>query len=237
VGRVGLLGALLSLLACSVPQGSSSTAPQAEVSVKPGINTDFLDPAADVAKWVERFETESREVFEQRQRVVGVLAPKAGMAVADVGAGTGFLSAMISRHVGTNGKVYAVELAPAFVRHLIGVRRRLGLENLVVVRCTERSVELPRDSIDLAFVCDTYHHFEYPRSTLASIYHALRRGGELVVLDFIRVPGVSREWILDHVRAGQEVVSAEIEQAGFRKVRDEETPFLKENYMMRFAKP
>jgi predicted methyltransferase len=88
--------------------------------------------------------------------------------------------------------------------------------------------------VDLAFTSDTYHHLEYPRSTLASIHRALRPGGELVVVDYRREPGKSPAWILGHVRAGQEEVAKEIEAAGFKRV---ETPeFLKENYLMRFRK-
>ena len=60
---------------------------------------------------------------------------------------------------------------------------------MTVVLGGERSVELPEASVDLAFVCDTYHHFEYPRSTLASLHTAIRPGGALVVVDFEREPG------------------------------------------------
>jgi hypothetical protein len=45
---------------------------------------------------------------------------------------------------------------------------------------------------------------------------------------------VSSEFILNHVRAGQEVFEAEIAAAGFRKVAEED--FLKENYVVRFRK-
>jgi predicted methyltransferase len=69
---------------------------------------------------------------------------------------------------------------------------------------------------------------------MASIRRALRPGGEIVLVDFKRVPGTSSEWILNHVRAGQETVTAEIEAAGFSKV--EEIGLLKDNYILRFRK-
>jgi predicted methyltransferase len=63
---------------------------------------------------------------------------------------------------------------------------------------------------------------------------ALRPGGELFVVDYRREPGKSPQWILGHVRAGQEEVAGEVEAAGFKRV---ETPeFLKQNYLMRFRK-
>jgi predicted methyltransferase len=69
---------------------------------------------------------------------------------------------------------------------------------------------------------------------MASIHEALRPGGQVVVVDFHRIPGKSREWVLNHVRAGQEVVVKEIEQSGFKKVGEEK--LLSENYLIRFEK-
>jgi ubiquinone/menaquinone biosynthesis C-methylase UbiE len=99
---------------------------------------------------------------------------------------------------------------------------------------TERSVELPPNSIDSAFICDVYHHFEYPRSSMASLHRALRPGGEVLLVEFKRIPGTSSDWVLNHVRAGQEVYTAEIESVGFQRI--EEQHFLKDNYVVRFRK-
>jgi predicted methyltransferase len=225
-------GPLLALLLA----GCHGAPPVQEASVKPGINEDFLDPDLDVGRFEQRFEGESREIFAQRARLLALVGLRDGMAVADVGAGTGLFTLMFAPAVGAQGRVYAVDIAPRFLAHIdaLAAQRRLG--NVATVLCGEREVSLPEGSVDLVFVCDTYHHFEYPRSTLASIHRALRPGGELVVVDFIREPGVSRQWILDHVRAGQQLVTREIEAAGFRFVRQEPTPFLRENYCVRFAK-
>jgi SAM-dependent methyltransferase len=95
---------------------------------------------------------------------------------------------------------------------------------------------LPANSIDVAFISDTYHHFEFPLKTMQSIHRALRPGGRVIIVDFRRIPGVSSEWVMNHVRAGQEVVEEEITQAGFRKVREAEG-LLQENYLVVFEKP
>ncbi|HLU40369.1 MAG TPA: class I SAM-dependent methyltransferase [Planctomycetota bacterium] len=228
--RWAIFAAVLAGAAC---RGGPSAG---EASVKPGINADFLDPDLDVARYRQRFEGESREIFVHRARIAALAGVREGMHVADVGAGTGLFTFLFAPKVGAHGRVYAVEIAPRFVDHVRAVAAERGADNVVPVLCSERSVDLPEASVDLVFVCDTYHHFEYPQSTLASIRRALRPGGELFVVDFIRIPGRSRPWILDHVRAGQEEVTREIEAAGFVKVRDEDTPFLAENYAMRFVK-
>ena len=62
-------------------------------------------------------------------------------------------------------------------------------------------------------------------------------GDTLVVIDFERIPGKSREFILGHVRAGKEVFRSEIVAAGFRYVEEIKLPEFKENYFLRFRKP
>jgi hypothetical protein len=69
---------------------------------------------------------------------------------------------------------------------------------------------------------------------MASLHRALRPGGELVVVDFKRIPNQSSEWVMNHVRAGQEAFTAEIEAAGFKKT--EQIDLLKDNYILRFRK-
>lgn len=205
-------------------------------TVPVGINATFEDPGVDVARLTQRFESESREVFKHRNEIVELIGLRAGQAVADIGAGTGFFSNLFARAVGSRGKVYAVELGPKLVEHLRELAHAMNLPWMEAVQSTHTSTNLPPESIDVAFVCDTYHHFENWRAMLASIHRALRPGGQLVLIEFHRIPGKSRQWLLDHVRAGQETFTREIEQAGFRLIRQEPAAFLHDNYMLRFEK-
>lgn len=233
---LGLLGVFVVLLGvnCRTPS-STSTSPGGEKSVRPGINDAYKD--TDVAKWIERFEREDREVFVQRRAIADALDLRPGMVVADVGAGTGFFCEIFAERIGPRGIVQAVDIKPEFLTHIKKRAKLLGLENIRTVLSREDSVELPADSIDLAFLCDTYHHFEYPKSSLASIWRALKPGGRLVVIDFKKIPGESRKWVLDHVRAGEEAVAKEISSAGFVLRSDwPEKTILDENYMLLFVK-
>jgi SAM-dependent methyltransferase len=229
------LGVLCLALACSSPAENPSK--PGEASVRPGVNERFLAKDLDVEDFVEIFEGESREVFVQRERIVEALAVSSGMTVADIGAGTGLFLPDFDRRVGSEGRVYAVEIAPKFLEHLRERIEREGLARVEVVEGLEDSVELPAASVDLAFVCDTYHHFEYPQSTLASLYTAIRPGGSLVILDFERIPGESDDWVMGHMRAGKEVFRREIESAGFRFEREVTVEGLKANYVLRFRRP
>jgi len=226
--------ALLPLIALSV---ATAVPVSAETSVKPGINEKFLDPELKVDEWLQRFEVESREVFHAREAVLQACGVKPGMRVADIGAGTGLYTRLFANSVGEKGWVYAVDINPAFLQHIQARAKQEGQNHVSSVLCPEDSVTLPPGSIDLAFVCDTYHHFEYPKSTLASILSALKPGGQFIVVDFIRIEGESSDWTLNHVRAGEEVFRQEIVDAGFKFVGRETVAGLEENYCLRFEKP
>ncbi len=218
------------LFGCTSSDGGPTTRP---ASVRPGINDPYRsDPIAD--HWVAKFEIESREVYAQRARIAAECGVTQGMHVADVGAGTGILTREFAGLVGPSGQVFAVDLMPSFVEHIAARVKADGMTNVTTVLCKEDSVELPDASIDLAFVCDTYHHFEYPASTLASIHRALRPGGRLVVVDFIRIPGRTPQWVLDHVRAGEEVFTAEIVAAGFDVIGAKR--WMNDNYFVEFRR-
>lgn len=224
----------LLLAACETPAAVFQTLP--EDSVKPGINDSFLDPELNVDQFVARFEGESREVFAEREAIVAAIGLELGQDVVDVGSGTGPFLGPFARAVGGGGKVYAVDIAQGFVDHLAQRARDEGLPQVEARLCREDSVDLPPRSVDVAFICDVYHHFEFPRNSMGSIHYALRSGGEVIMVDFERIPGVSREWILGHVRAGKQEVIAELDSFGFDFIEEFDIAGLEENWVARFRK-
>lgn len=204
-----------------------------EKSVSPGINKPFLAPS--VTEFQGKFEKEGREAFDNREAIVRECKLKPGMVVADVGAGTGLFTRLFAAEVGESGKVFAVDIAKEFVEHVELSARQAKLKNVIGVVCKPDSVELSEGSVDIVFLCDTYHHFEFPEKTMKSIHRALRPGGRVVLVDYRRIPGKSTEWVLGHVRAGQDVVEKEITACGFSRTREVEG-LLKENYLVEFEK-
>jgi ubiquinone/menaquinone biosynthesis C-methylase UbiE/intracellular sulfur oxidation DsrE/DsrF family protein len=222
--RIGLHAGLLCSLLVPV-------LPAQEKSVRPGINDSFRDP--DPKQFTERFEIESREVFAKRKEILETIALKPTDVVADIGAGTGLFTRLFASKLQPDGRVIAVDIAQKFLDHIEVTSREQNLRNVETLLCTDDSTELPPESIDVAFICDTYHHFEFPKKTMTSLRKALKPGGRVVLIDFRRIEGESSDWTLEHVRAGQEVFEAEIKDAGFRKT-DEVKDLLKENYMVVF---
>lgn len=204
-----------------------------ESSRSPGVNHAYEQ--ADYPRWQAVFEQEGREVFALRREIVAALGIVPGMAVADVGAGTGAYTAELAAKVGADGTVIAQDISPEFVRGIEDRRQREKLDNVRTLLGAERDARLPADSVDLVFTCDTYHHFEYPQDMLASLHRALKPGGRFVVIDYEKIPGKSSSWVMGHVRADRASVIAEIEAAGFRLLRSHD--LLQENYFLEFARP
>lgn len=201
---------------------------------RPGPNDAYLDPRMSAEDWRALFESDNREIYKERALIIEIAAPKPGMAVLDVGAGTGLFSMMLSDAVRPGGRVYAEEVLPKFSRFIAERAEHEHRDNVVSVMGTATEVGVPPESVDLAFACDVYHHFDQPAEMLASIRRALRPGGELFLVDFSREQGQSPEWILDHVRAGETEVTGEIERAGFKLVSSNHG--LGINYALRFQR-
>lgn len=203
-----------------------------EQNINPDINKRYKDPEYSI--WVERFERPGRDVFDHRFEIVTATNVQSGMVVADIGAGTGLFTRLFSPAVGPAGKVYAVDIAENFVTEIIRRARTQGLDNVEGIVNTQKDAGLSPGSIDLAFVCATYHHFEYPRTMLQSIHRALRPDGELVVIDYRKIESTSTKWVLGHMRAKKASVIKEIESEGFKLI--DERDFLRVNYFLRFSK-
>jgi predicted methyltransferase len=233
--RMPLLSKLITsvMIVVAANCALSSLSLAQDQSVNPGVNKQFENPTA--TEFIGRFERDGRDPYDHRFQVIEAMNLKPGMAVADIGAGTGLFTRLFSPIVGPQGKVFAVDIADNFVKHVERQAQADGLTNIVGVVCHSDSANLPPASIDLAFICDAYHHFEYPNKTMRSIHDALKPGGQVVLIDFQKIPGVSSDFVMGHVRAGQEVFTKEIVEAGFEQI-DERKGLLKESYFVRFRK-
>ena len=217
------------------PPPTESTEPdQDESSVHPGINDPYFRPDGP-ERYRRILEAESREIVQRRSDIVDAIGLRTGMVVADIGAGTGLLTTEIAQRVGTRGQVYAVDIVPEFLDLIRSRAAEHGLRNVTVIQGEEKAAGLGPGSIDLAFMCDTYHHLEYPQAYMRSLFLSLRPGATLVLVDMKRVEGESSPGVLRHVRAGKAEVIGEVEQAGF--VFRSETDLLEENYYLHFRRP
>ena len=214
---------LLSVLAVS-------SAFSQEKSVKPGINSRWEKP--DMAEAAVLLEQEYPDIYKRRHAIVATLGPESGSDFADVGAGTGFIAWLLAQEVGSEGKVYAVDISQESLDYIMEGAEGEGIRNIVPVLGAHRTTNLPRDSVDVIVTIRTYHHFEYPIDMLASIKAALRPEGRFVVIDRERIKGVTDEETLEHFRAGKGTVTDEILDAGF--ILEKDIPLIPEFYYLVF---
>lgn len=151
-----------------------------------GINKWYMDrQIAQVMShfgidWLERKE---REMEENTSLLLKNLAVKPGMLIADIGAGSGYHSAMLSKMV-DSGKVFAVDVEQEMIAFLQARIKREKLSHIVPVLCTEKSVALPENTIDIILLVDVYHEFSYPYEMAVSMLSSLKPGGKLVLVEF-----------------------------------------------------
>ena len=151
-----------------------------------GINKWYMDrQIAQVMShygidWLER---EEREMEENTSLLLKNLAVKPGMIIADIGAGSGYHSALLSKMVGS-GKVFAVDVEPEMIAYLNERIRQEKLSHIVPVLSTEQKLYLPENTIDMMLLVDVYHEFSYPYEMALSMRSALKRGGKLVLVEF-----------------------------------------------------
>jgi ubiquinone/menaquinone biosynthesis C-methylase UbiE len=137
------------------------------------------------------------------------------MRIADVGAGTGLFTLLFATAVGASGRVVAVDVQQYFLDHVAARAAEAGLANVAVRLADQRSTGLAAASIDVAFLCDAYHHLELPNTYLADLRRALGPDGRLVVIDYDRTRPGTKAWMKEHIRADPAEFRREIEAAGF----------------------
>jgi SAM-dependent methyltransferase len=157
-------------------------------------------------------------------RLAAILQIKPGMVVADVGAGSGWMTVIMAGFVGPKGHVFATEIDPRKLGKIRSAVAAAHLDNVTVVQATASDTGLPADCCDAIILRRVYHHLTDPADTDRSLYQALRRGGQLAVLDFRPsiLTGLSTPKGLPPNREGHGIgpltVTNELEHAGFAYV-------------------
>ncbi len=133
------------------------------------------------AAWLER---EEREREERTDMLLAALMLQPGNVVADIGAGTGYLSRRMAPAVMPGGKVWAVDVQPEMISLLQAGVKRSGLTQIEARLSAVDDVKLPASSVDLAIMVDVYHELAYPYEVMASVLKALKPGGRVVFVEY-----------------------------------------------------
>lgn len=130
--------------------------------------------------WLERQEREQEESIALALENLPITSQS---VVADIGAGSGYYTFRIAPKV-PEGKVYAVEIQDEAIRYLQNRSKELGFDNVMTVKGSEASPNLPENSVDLAIMVDVYHELEYPQEMLAEIRKSLKSDGKILLIEY-----------------------------------------------------
>jgi ubiquinone/menaquinone biosynthesis C-methylase UbiE len=133
------------------------------------------------AEWLDRKERETEENPDEALSIIGI---KKGSSVADIGAGSGYMTVRLSKRVGSNGVVYASDIQQPMLDILDKRLKSSRITNVQLVLGAPDDPKLPPASIDLALLVDVYHEFSQPQAMLRGIHEALKPGGRLVLLEY-----------------------------------------------------
>ena len=178
--------------------------------------------------WLER---PDRATEEQPQKMIAALELKSTDVVADIGAGTGYISQLLARQVPT-GKVLAVDVQPEMIELLKRRIKTSKITNIQTQLGTEQSPELPAASIDLAIMVDAYHEFSYPHEMMVGIVSALKPGGRVVLAEYRgEDPQV---FIKPHHKTTQKQIQYEMKDLGLKLLKNESV--LPQQHLLFFGK-
>lgn len=139
-------------------------------------------PVADIVS--PRWSADAdRDRVDESGQIAKALGLKAGQALADIGAGTGYHTFRLAPIVGPTGRIFAEDIVPRYLDALEQDVRRSKATNVSVVRGTADDPKLPPGSVDAAIMVHMYHEIEQPFALLWNLAPAFKGGGKLAIID------------------------------------------------------
>jgi arsenite methyltransferase len=186
----------------------------------------------DSQAYIAALQDPARDAYQKPHDVVMALGLKDGEHVADIGAGAGYFTFRFANHVGKTGVVYGVDINPDMIAHLNRRIQESAVENVRAILAKPDDPLLPDASIDLLFICETWHHIESQSAYLTRMKTVLRPDGHVAIIDFQKLPtpvGPPQE-----MRVSREDLVRQFQSAGFRLEREFE--FLPYQYFLLFGR-
>jgi len=130
----------------------------------------------------DRLDDPERRVWLPVDDVVRGLDLRAGMVVADIGAGTGYFARPLARAVAPAGEVLAVDLQPQMLERLRGSLTSDLSIRLIQAEATRTTLDA--SSVDVVFTANVWHELDDRGAALVEFARILRPAGRLAVLDW-----------------------------------------------------
>jgi predicted O-methyltransferase YrrM len=185
----------------------------------------------DIDRWVRLFEDPERDEWQKPAEVVKRLNLKEGYVIADIGAGTGYFTRLFAEAVGPSGKALGLDVEPSMVKYMKEDARKLELKNYEarIVRADDPG--LKPGSVDVVFICNTYHHIEQRVDYLTRLSRGLKTEGRVVIVDFYKNSPVGPQ--APGHKVAENIVLQEFQRAGYHLLQSHK--ILPYQYFLEFA--
>lgn len=157
-------------------------------------------------------EDAGRDAWQKPNEILNALHVKKGQTVADIGAGSGYLTVKLSERVGDTGVVYAEDIQQEMLDYMSKRLAEKGIKNVTLVLGTMDDPKLPPKSLDIAILLSTYHEIAQPIDFIKKVRLALKPQGILAILEFSDESPIGPPM---RVRLPEDLVINELKQAGF----------------------
>jgi precorrin-6B methylase 2 len=163
------------------------------------------DPAADVnraasfdASYFRTIAPDSpeRDRNPSTSLIMEAIDARAGMSIADVGAGAGYFTFKLARLVGASGRIYATDVESTSVRYIRDESVRRGFTNVDVIHVPAERLGLPAQSVNEVVLVEVLYFpvclpdYSTNLYKLIQMLQSLRPGGRLVLSqNALRFPG------------------------------------------------
>ena len=124
-----------------------------------------------------------RDDWQRAPDIFTALGAKPGSRIADLGAGEGWLTTRLARHVGPTGRVFASDISAASLDNLAETLAKDSLRNVELVLAEDDDPRLPYGTLDGVVILNAYHEMPKRVPVLEGIKRALKPGGTLVIVD------------------------------------------------------
>lgn len=189
----------------------------------------------NVMEYLDRLDRPERDQDQKPAQVVDALELKPGMHVADLGAGSGYFTRRFVEAVGETGKVYVIDVEPEALKYveesLSRMHRRFEAEFILA---KPNNPKIPAESVDLIFVCDTYHHLEDRADYFRNVKTSLKPGGRIALIDFYHDERSGDLGFPKGHLVPREKVIEEMTAAGYRLSKEHR--FLPKQYFLEFTR-
>ena len=130
--------------------------------------------------WLERFD---REKEENISTLIKNMRIKSNDTIADIGAGSGYHVFRIAP-LAKKGLIYAVDIQSEMLVEIEKTKELGKIINIQTILGSEKSVHLPKNSVDKILMVDVYHEFNFPVEMIASMKNALKSNGQLFLIEY-----------------------------------------------------